>query len=64
MAQYHFDLPNMTCGGCERGVKAAIAELDPAALVTTDLAARKVVVESNQPEAAIHAVLEEAGFTA
>ena len=64
MARYRFDLPNMTCSGCERGVKAAIAELDPEAEVATDLANHSATVDSALPEATLLAALDEAGFTA
>lgn len=64
MPQYRFDLPNMTCSGCERGVKAAIAEIDPAALVTTDLDTRSATIDSALPQEQLLAALDEAGFTA
>ena len=54
----------MTCSGCERGVKAAIAELDPEAEVATDLGNHSATVDSTLPEATLLAALDEAGFTA
>ncbi len=57
-----FQIPNMTCGGCARGVTAAIREADAAARVETDLAARTVAVESAATEAKLRTVLGAAGF--
>lgn len=64
MPEFTFDLPNMTCGGCERGVKAAIAEVDPAAIVTTDLQNRSAKVQSTASQETLLAALDDAGFTA
>lgn len=55
-------IPNMNCGGCARGVTAAIRSVDAEARVNPDLPARTVVVETNLPEAAVRAALAEAGF--
>ncbi len=55
-------LPGMTCGGCARGVTAAIQELDPAAVVETDLEKRTARVTTTAPEAAIRAAMVENGY--
>lgn len=55
-------LPGMTCGGCARGVAATIRDLDPEAVVETDVEARRARVQSTAPEAAIRAALTEAGY--
>lgn len=56
-------LPDMTCGGCARGVSAAIKALDPSAEVVADVAARTVRVETTASPEAVKAAVEEAGFT-
>lgn len=55
-------IPNMTCGGCVRGVTAAIRAIDAAARVEPDLPARTIAVETRLPEAAVREALSEAGF--
>jgi copper chaperone len=44
-----FHIQNMNCGGCARSVTKAIESVDPSAVVTTDVAARKVDVTSTVP---------------
>ena len=56
------DLPGMTCGGCVRGVTAAVQELDPGALVEADLEQRRARITTTAPEAQVRAVLTEAGY--
>ena len=58
-----FHIPNITCGGCARGVAAAIREVDGAAKVEADLNAGFVTVESVAAEAALRKALAEAGFS-
>lgn len=60
--QLHIE--NMTCGGCARGVTAAIKDVDANATVDIDLATRQVRIESAQPAERILQVLEDAGFPA
>ena len=59
-----FRIEDMTCGGCARSVTAAIRAVDPAAVVETDPPARRVTVQTAATQAAIVAVLAEAGFPA
>jgi len=59
-----FTVPDMTCGGCVKAITGAIQRLDPKAVVTTDLDTHRVEVASSQPEAALAAAIEDAGFTA
>ena len=55
-----FNVQGMTCGHCERAVKRAVLQLDPAAQVQIDRAQGKVEVESQQPrEALVHAIADE-----
>lgn len=56
-------IPNMTCGGCVRGVTAAIREVDATARVEPDLTARTVAVDTTSTEARLRTALAEAGFT-
>ena len=44
---YEFHLPDMTCGHCEKTLKAALSEALPGKAVTIDLAARTAVVEGD-----------------
>ncbi|MCC7320235.1 MAG: heavy-metal-associated domain-containing protein [Rubellimicrobium sp.] len=52
----------MTCGGCVRGVTAAVRDLDPAAEVEADLDRRRARITTTAPEARVRAVLTEAGY--
>ena len=60
--QIHIE--NMTCGGCVRGVSAAIRAVDPVAEIAADPALRQVTVQSARPGAAFLPALEAAGFNA
>jgi copper chaperone len=60
----HFEIENMTCGGCVRGVTKAIQSVDPMAKVNADLSTRRVEVITTSPRAPIAAVLADAGFAA
>lgn len=55
-------IPNMTCGGCVRGVTAAIREVDATAQVEPDLAARNVAVTTKLAEPDLRKTLADAGF--
>ena len=55
-------IPNMNCGGCAKGVTAAIRAADAEARVEPDLPARTIAVATTLPEAALREVLAEAGF--
>jgi copper chaperone len=56
-------IPNMNCGGCAKGVTAAIRAVDADARVEPDLPARTIAVETSLPETALREALTEAGFT-
>ena len=58
--EFHID--KMHCGGCARGVTAAIRSVDPNAKVDVVLDTRTVEVESAEPREAFLPVLEQAGF--
>jgi copper chaperone len=57
-----FHIQDMTCGGCVRGVQAAIRSVDPGAEVTADLQTRQVRVATAAPRDRLVAALTEAGF--
>jgi copper chaperone len=57
-------IPNMNCGGCARGVTAAIRAADGNARVQPDIPARTIAVETALPEARVREALAEAGFAA
>ena len=59
-----FQVPNMTCGGCVRGVTRAIQSVDPAAEVKADLESHKVRVTTGAARESLVAALAEAGFEA
>ncbi|SIT48202.1 Copper chaperone CopZ [Paraburkholderia ribeironis] len=57
-----FNVADMSCGGCASAVSRAITNLDPAAKVEIDLAAKTVKVESALEQEQIAGAIEEAGF--
>jgi copper chaperone len=57
-----FHIQDMTCGGCVRGVSAAIRSVDPGAEVKADLETRNVEVQTQAPREQLVAALTEAGF--
>lgn len=59
-----FQIENMTCGGCVRGVTRAIQSVDPKAEVAADLASHKVEVTSTAPRDTLVSALADAGFAA
>lgn len=56
-------IPDMTCGGCARGVTAAIKSVDPAAELVIDIDSHKVQVKTSASVEAVKAAVVEAGFT-
>jgi copper chaperone len=57
-----FKLPDMTCGHCAARVTKALQAEDPAALVTIDLQAKAVRIDSQHDAKALAAALAEAGY--
>lgn len=57
-------IPNMNCGGCARGVSAAILEVDSMAKVELDLQQKTVAIDTTAPEALLRKALSNAGFAA
>lgn len=56
-----FHVPDMTCGHCEKAVRAALGTALPGAAVEVDLAAHTVRVAGDADAA--RAALVEAGYT-
>lgn len=56
-----FTVADMTCGHCEKTVRAALAEALPGAVVSIDLASGRVTVEGDQATAA--EAIREAGYS-
>jgi len=57
-------IENMTCGGCARSVTKAIQSVDPNAVITIDLSARTVKVETAANTPALAKGLKDAGYPA
>ncbi|ESK40463.1 hypothetical protein P256_00916 [Acinetobacter nectaris CIP 110549] len=57
-----FEIPNMTCGGCARGVTAIIKDLDENAEVDINLEKKLVTVNTHETEENVKAALTEDGF--
>ena len=55
-----FYIPNMSCGGCARGVTRAIQNVDANAKVTVDLESKWVDVDSNAQANSLAAALTAA----
>ncbi len=56
-----FTVTDMTCGHCEKTVRAALAEALPGAAVTVDLPSHTVTVEGDRETAA--EAIREAGYS-
>jgi len=57
-----FTVPNMTCGGCARGVTASIKAVDANAVVDINVESKVVEVQSTVAFETIQAALTEDGF--
>ena len=62
-AMTSFRVPDMTCAGCVRAITNAVKRADPAAGVTTDLAAHLVNIDSSAAAETLAATLRDAGFS-
>lgn len=56
-----FNIPDMTCGHCEKTVRGALGEVLPGAPVTVDLASKIVTVEGDA--AVAEEAIREAGYS-
>ena len=59
---HEFTIADMSCGHCVGVITRTVQQLDPQARVETDLASKKVRVESSQARDVIVHVLDEAGY--
>lgn len=59
-----FRVPDMSCGHCVAAIEKAVHEVDPAAIVTADLPASSVSVESAASAEQIRSAMAEAGYEA
>jgi copper chaperone CopZ len=57
-----FNLPDMSCGHCEKTVRKTIATVDPDAQVAVDLATRTIRIESSADAGAIADALKAQGY--
>ena len=57
-----FHVTGMTCGHCERAVKAAVQQIDPQAVVTIDRTANRVDVDSAANRQALAQAITEEGY--
>jgi len=57
-----FHVTGMTCGHCERAVKAAVQQIDPQAVVTIDRTANRVDVDSAANRQALAQAITDEGY--
>ncbi len=57
-------IPAISCGHCARAITDTIHELDPAAVVQVDIAARTASVDTRADLAAVRERLEAEGYPA
>ena len=57
-----FHVTGMTCGHCERAVKAAVQQVDPQAAVTIDRAANRVDIDSTAKRLALAQAITKEGY--
>lgn len=58
----NFSVPDMSCGGCAQAITRAVQKLDPQAIITPDLAAKQVAIETSLQAGIVRETLEKAGF--
>lgn len=59
-----FNVPDMSCGHCKAAIDKAITAADAAAVITYDMAARKIDVTSSLAAADLATLLEQEGYPA
>ncbi len=57
-----FHVTGMTCGHCERAVKAAVQQIDPQAVVTIDRVANRVDIDSAANRQALAQAITDEGY--
>jgi copper chaperone len=61
--EQRFDVQGMTCAHCVKAVTSAVRALDPAAMVSVDLAGGQVRVDSTLEPQRIAAAIRGEGYT-
>lgn len=56
-----FNVPDMTCGHCEKSVRSALDQALPGAAVSVDLDTKRVTVEGDAARA--EEAIRDAGYT-
>ncbi len=59
-----YRIEDMTCGGCVRAIRAAVAKVTPSATVQADVGERLVRIGGIDDATAIEAAIRAAGFDA
>jgi copper chaperone len=59
-----FSIPDMSCGHCSGVITKAIKEIDSAATIDFDMAARTATINSSADQATVREALAEAGYPA
>ena len=57
-----FNIPDMSCGGCANAITRALTDLDAAATLEADVAAKIVKVTSTLAPGQLIEAIEAAGF--
>ena len=57
-----YRIEDMTCGGCVRAIRAAVARVTPSATVQADVAGRLVRIDGSDDAPGIEAAIRAAGF--
>lgn len=57
-------VPDMSCGGCANAITRAVQKLDPHAVITPDLGAKTVAIETAVTVEQVQEALLKSGFPA
>lgn len=57
-----YNVPAMSCGHCKKAIASALSRLDPLAIVTIDLQAKTVEVDSTCPRELIMQAIVDEGY--
>ena len=57
-----FSIPDMSCGHCAGVITQAVQQLDADAMISIDLPAKKVTVETAHDRQTVAAALTKAGY--
>ena len=58
-----YTIPDMSCDGCVGAITRAVRRVDANAVVTADLAAHVVDIQSSAPPERLEAAIDDAGYT-